>query len=277
MPTALDDDGWRPLDCAMARITEVLVSAAPPKPPLRGARVPLTVVHAGVTYRIAVKRVASARRFTLRVRTATQDAVLTMPPRASLKTALSFAERHAEWIGERLSQLPAPRPIAAGARVPVRGVEHLIAHDAAALRRQPVVLPAPDGSAELRIRVGGRPEHVGAAVLAFLRREALRDLTEAARRHAATVGKTIARISLRDTRSRWGSCSSRGTLSFSWRLVMAPPAVLDYLAAHEVAHLVHMDHSAAFWAVARRLAPQTDEAEAWLRRHGPALHRYAPA
>lgn len=258
----------------MARIATVPVSTALPKPPRGGARAPLTVVHAGVTYRIAVKRVASARRFTLRVRTATQDAVLTMPPRASLKTALSFAERHAEWIGLRLSQLPAPRPIAAGARVPMRGVEHRVAHDPAALRRQPVVLPAPEASAEPRIRVGGRAEHVGAAVLGFLRREAQRDLTEAVRRHAAAVGKSIARISLRDTRSRWGSCSSRGTLSFSWRLIMAPPAVLDYLAAHEVAHLVHMDHSAAFWAVVRRLAPQTDEAEAWLKRHGPELHRY---
>ena len=261
----------------MPRTAKALVSATSPSSPQSGVRVPLTVVHAGITYRIAVKRVASARRFTLRVRTATQDAVLTMPPRASLKTALSFAARHAEWIGVRLSQLPAPRPIAAGARVPVRGVEHLIVHDPAALRRQPVVLPAQEESAEPRIRVGGRPEHVGAAVLAFLRREALRDLTEAARRHAAAVGKSIARISLRDTRSRWGSCSSRRTLSFSWRLVMAPPIVLDYLAAHEVAHLVHMDHSAAFWAVARRLAPQTEEAEAWLKRHGPGLHRYAPA
>ncbi len=261
----------------MARIAKILVSSAPPKPVRGGARVPLTVVHAGVTYAIAVKRVATARRFTLRVRTATQDAVLTMPPRASLKTAQNFAERHAEWIGARLSQLPAPRLIAAGHTVPVRGVDHLIVHDSNALRRQPVVLPAPEGSVESHIRVGGRPEHIGAAVLAFLRREAQRDLTEAVRRHAAALGKSFARITLRDTKSRWGSCSSRGTLSFSWRLIMAPPVVLDYLAAHEVAHLVHMDHSAAFWAVARRLAPRTDEAEAWLKRHGPGLHRYAPA
>jgi predicted metal-dependent hydrolase len=94
------------------------------------------------------------------------------------------------------------------------------------------------------------------------------------RRHAAAVGRPVARITLRDTRSRWGSCTARGALNFSWRLVMAPPHVLDYLAAHEVAHRVHMDHSEAFWAVCARLSPDLARAEAWLKAHGPSLHRF---
>ncbi|MDX7950682.1 M48 family metallopeptidase, partial [Lichenihabitans sp. Uapishka_5] len=108
--------------------------------------------------------------------------------------------------------------------------------------------------------------------------EARRALVEATDRHAARVKRPVAGLTLRDTRSRWGSCTARGRLNFSWRLILAPPGVLDYLAAHEVAHLVHMNHSDRFWALARELAPQIDEAEAWLRQHGAKLHHYgAPA
>ena len=81
-------------------------------------------------------------------------------------------------------------------------------------------------------------------------------------------------IAIRDTKSRWGSCSSTGTLSFSWRLIMAPPLVLDYLAAHEVAHLKELNHSNRFWTLLHELCPATDEAERWLKRHGAELHRY---
>ena len=230
----------------------------------------LDVVHAGVTHRVIVKRVASARRFTLRVRSADGLAVLTMPPRAAWKTAVAFAERHAAWIGARMGALPERVPLAPGALVPVRGVEHRIVTDPKALRR----VRFADGGAAPAILVSGREPDPARAVLRLLMSEARRDLETAVARHLAAAGRTASRLTLRDTRSRWGSCSSRGTLNFSWRLILAPPLVLDYLAAHEVAHLVRMDHSDAFWAVVRRLAPHTDEAEAWLKRHGAGLHRY---
>jgi predicted metal-dependent hydrolase len=108
----------------------------------------------------------------------------------------------------------------------------------------------------------------------FLQREARRDLGEAVARHTANLGIPARRITIRDTRTRWGSCSSRGFLNFSWRLVLAPPHVLDYLAAHEVGHLKEMNHSNRFWRIVRDLCPRTDEAEAWLKRHGTELHRY---
>ena len=234
----------------------------------------LEVIHAGVAYRVAVKRIGTARRFTLRVRAATRDAVLTMPARASIATALSFAERHAEWIGTRLCRLPGLIVFVPGATIPLRGIDHRIVHDPSPkLRRWAEIGRAEDGTAELRVT--GPLAEVGRHVLDCLRREAHHDFAAAAARHAAAVRKSFARIAIRDTISRWGSCSSRGTLSFSWRLVLAPPFVLDYLVAHEVAHLCHMDHSDAFWAVTEQLAPQTAVAEAWLKRNGPTLHRYA--
>ncbi|WP_237478232.1 M48 family metallopeptidase [Lichenibacterium dinghuense] len=262
----------------MSVLSRLLARATPARavpPPRAAAPAPrvLEVVHEGVAHPVRLKRVAAARRFTLRVRSADGTAVLTMPPRASLRSARDFAERNAGWIGARLAALPERIAMLPGAVVPLRGVDHGIVLDPTALRR---VQPGrgPDGGAVLR--VSPRAPDPAAAVLHFLAAEARADLAAAVARHAAAVGRPVARITLRDTRSRWGSCSSRGALNFSWRLILAPPPVLDYLAAHEVAHLVHMDHSEDFWRVTRRLAPHTDEAEAWLKRHGPGLHRYGP-
>jgi predicted metal-dependent hydrolase len=105
-----------------------------------------------------------------------------------------------------------------------------------------------------------------------LKKEARADLERLSRMHASSIGATIRSISMKDTRSRWGSCSTEGNLSFSWRIVMAPPQVIDYLAAHEVAHLKEMNHGPHFWALCRKLCPQMEEAKAWLKRHGSQLH-----
>jgi predicted metal-dependent hydrolase len=122
--------------------------------------------------------------------------------------------------------------------------------------------------------VPGQPEHVARRVTDFLKREARRDLEAAVERHLVTAKAAARRISIKDTKSRWGSCSANGTLSFSWRLILAPPFVLDYLAAHEVAHLRELNHSHRFWRLTHHLCRRTDEAEAWMKRHGPQLHRY---
>ena len=233
----------------------------------------LQVMHDGVAHPVRLKRVATARRFTLRVRAADGAAVLTMPPRASLKSARDFAERNAEWIGTRLAALPDRIALLPGAVVPLRGLDHRVVVDPKSLRR---VQSGHDAAGAPVLRVSPRAADPAAAVLCFLRGEAKADLAAAVARHAAAVDRPVARITLRDTRSRWGSCTARGALNFSWRLILAPPSVLDYLAAHEVAHLVHMNHSEDFWRETRRLAPHTDEAEAWLKRHGSALHRYGP-
>ena len=127
------------------------------------------------------------------------------------------------------------------------------------------------------IVVGGAAEHCARRLTDFLKREARADFEAAVARHAARLGVSIARVQVKDTTSRWGSCSSSGALAFSWRLILAPPSVLDYLAAHEVAHRREMNHGAAFWRHTRMLAPHTDEAEAWLKANGAGLHRYGGA
>ena len=240
---------------------------------LRGADVAFfDVSHDGATHRVQIKRVAAARRFTLRVRVATRDAVLTMPVRGSLVRAKLFVDRHAAWIGSRLARLPVATPFGPGARVPVRGVSHEIVHRPGA--RGTVWVEAADVENNPKLCVSGEVPFVGRRVQDWLMRQARCDLAEAVARHAAALGVTPKRLTLRDTTSRWGSCSSAGALNFSWRLVMAPPHVLDYLAAHEVAHLRHMNHSPAFWATVEKLYPDLACAEAWLKTQGTGLMHY---
>ena len=246
-----------------------LFQRQPPPPPVAA----LDVAHGGETFRVALKRMASSRRFTLRVRAATRDVVLTMPARGSAKAAREFAERHAAWIGAGLARLPRPVPFAPGATIPFRGVDHVIAHRPLARG----VVWTEIGAQGPQICVAGAESFLARRVADFLKREARKALEEAANRHARALGVAPRRVALRDTTSRWGSCSSSGGLNFSWRLILAPPYVLDYLAAHEVAHCRHMDHSAAFWRVTRQLFPETDRAEAWLGAHGSKLHRFGAA
>jgi predicted metal-dependent hydrolase len=231
----------------------------------------IEVVHAGARYSVAVRRRATAKRLTLRVSQATGEITLTLPGRLDFATGRSFAEQHGGWIAARLAKRPQGVPFVAGASIPLRGVPHRIQHGGPA-RGLTRALLTPAG--EPVILVGGDEAHIARRVADFLRREAFADLERAVLVHTATLGIPARKITLRDTTSRWGSCSAKGHLSFSWRLILAPPAVLDYLAAHEVAHLKEMNHSARFWAVTRRLCPGTDAAEHWLKRHGASLHLY---
>ena len=230
----------------------------------------LDVAHAGEVHRIAIRRSATARRFTLRIRAASGDALLTMPARASMKAAREFAERHAAWVGVRLARLPHPIAFEPGQIAPVRGEERRIVH----VPRGRGVVWLADGEHEPLICVAGEPPHVSRRVSDFLKREARRDLEACVARYAKTLSVKPPNLAVRDTTSRWGSCSSTGRLSFSWRLILAPPYVLDYLAAHEVTHMRHLDHSPKFWALLRRVCPDTNRAEAWLKAHGAGLHRY---
>ena len=232
----------------------------------------IEVAHDSARYRVALRRSARARRLTLRISSATGEVVLTLPSSVPLKTAMRFAQDHGPWIAVRLAKLPGRIGMIDGATIPLRGVPHRIVHWSQ-VRSAARVETGVDG--EPVVAVGGEAEFVGKRVREFLQREARRDLCEAVARHTARLGVPARRITIRDTRSRWGSCSSRGFLNFSWRLILAPPFVLDYLAAHEVGHLKEMNHSHRFWRIVRDLCPRTDEAEAWLKRHGNDLHRYA--
>ena len=231
----------------------------------------IDVAHEGDRYRVALRRSAVAKRFTLRVSAAKREVTLTMPQRGSLAVAADFAARHGGWIAERLKRLDAAIDCVPGAVIPFRGIPHLIEHRPEA-RGTVWVETGPGG--ETLLVVAGRPEHARRRVADFLKHSAREDLDRAVARHTTRLGIPARKITLKDTTSRWGSCSSSGRLNFSWRLVLAPPEILDYLAAHEVAHLKELNHSARFWRVVSDLFPTYKAAEAWLKRNGAGLHRY---
>jgi predicted metal-dependent hydrolase len=224
-------------------------------------------------YHVRLRRNRQARRYTLRIDTAAREVVLTMPPRGSVKAAKEFAQKHGAWIAARLHRLPEAVPFADGTELPLRGAAHRIAHRPGT--RGTVWTQA--GEDAPLLCVAGDVPHIERRVADYLKREAKRDLETACRRHAAVLGVTIKRIAVRDQSSRWGSCSTTGVLSFSWRLILAPAFVLDYLAAHEVAHLIEMNHRPRFWNLVERLTPDAARAKAWLDAHGSSLHRYGQA
>lgn len=252
---------------------------AMPRPPLKitpriASTAYLEISHAGETYRISLRRMETARRFTLRVRTASQDVILTMPARGSLSEASSFAARHAAWIGAKLRRLPEKIPFLPGAVIPLRGIPHEIAHCPESRSGVWIEPGAARAGVTPLICVSAGISFVPRRVHEYLIGEAKRDIELSVACHTRKLGVAARKITLRDTTSRWGSCSAAGTLSFSWRLILAPSFVLDYLAAHETAHLLHMNHSARFWSTVARLSPDVARAEAWLKANGSGLLRF---
>ncbi|HTT48686.1 MAG TPA: SprT family zinc-dependent metalloprotease [Pseudolabrys sp.] len=222
-------------------------------------------------YLVRLRRHRQARRYTLRIHSVTREVVLTMPPRGSLKQAQEFAQRHGGWVAARLGRLPEPAPFAHGTVIPVRGVDHRIMHRRG--RRGTVWIESGEAGERL-LCVAGEEPHIERRISDYLKREVKGDLEAASRRAAADLGVSFRRVSIRDPSSRWGSCSTTGVLSYSWRLIFAPPFVLEYLAAHEVAHLVEMSHSRRFWCVVEGICPHVARAKSWLDAHGADLHRY---
>jgi predicted metal-dependent hydrolase len=231
----------------------------------------IEVVSEGAFYLIRLRRHRQARRYTLRIQAATREVVLTMPPRGSLKEARAFADKHSGWIAARLGRLAEAVPFRESSKVPLRGTPHRIVHRA---QTRGTVWTETDARGNRLICVAGDRPHLARRVGDFLRREAKRDFEAASRKYAERLGVSLKRVCVRDQTSRWGSCSTTGVLSFSWRLILAPPYVLDYLAAHEVAHLVEMNHSPRFWRLVGRMCPAIDRAKVWLDVHGADLHRY---
>ena len=211
---------------------------------------------------LRIRRSARARRLSLSVSRLDGRVTLTLPARVALKGAMAFVHERRGWIDKALEGAVAPVAVVPGVLLPVEG--RLLAVQAAPVRSARI-----EGGALLV--PAARP---GPAALAFLRNLARQRLAVRVAVHAAALGRTAGTLTLRDTRSRWGSCTARGDLMFNWRLILAPPEVLDYVAAHEVAHLAQMNHSPAFWAEVARLFPGHLAARRWLKTQGTALHRY---
>ena len=228
----------------------------------------------GISAPVEVRRHPTARRLTLRVSRTEHAVILTMPRTSDLREADRFLMRNRDWVCERLERVPEPVPLTEGAVFPLRGVPHEVAFEAAQRGKGVGEIAARAGRRAPIVIVRGTAEHAPRRLRDWLIAEANRDLQAAVAKYARAINVKPLRITLRDQKTRWGSCSSSGQLSFSWRLLLAPPVVLDYVAAHEVAHLVHMNHGPRFWRLVDRIMPRAGEAKAWLRIHGMDLYRY---
>jgi len=207
-----------------------------------------------------------AKRLILRLDERQREAVAIAPSRRKLSDAAAFASQRVEWLAKQLSALPDHLSLAAGNQFNLRDEACLISLEGPG-RRAVLELGRPTV-----LRVPGEAETAHKRVERFLRRTAKDDLTDAVERYCAQLGVAARMVSVKDTRSRWGSCTSDGRLAFSWRLIMAPPQVLEYVAAHECAHLLEMNHSSAFWAHVETCRPHWQRERAWLRQNGRGLH-----
>lgn len=193
--------------------------------------------------------------------------LLTLPPHGKWREAEAFLQRHVNWLAARLHRAPQATSFSDGGVIPLRGIDHRIVGTGRIRGR--VEVAEEDG--EKLLLVPGEPAHQARRLNDWLKDEALADLVLRTAFHAERLGVTVRSVKMRSQSSRWGSCSSSGNINYNWRLVMAPPFVLDYVAAHEVAHLVEMNHSAAFWATVQRTLPEMEKGRAWLKAHGRQL------
>lgn len=226
-----------------------------------------SLVIGGREMALVVRRHPRARRLSLRLPLGEGSVLVTIPERAAFADGVALARKNSAWIEAKVAARPERVAFVHGAVVPLRGIDHEIRHVAGA-----ATAPRAEGG---RILIGGSEATLPARVEAWLRREARADLAGQVARLAPGLNRPPGRISVRDTRSRWGSCSADGNLSFSWRLILAPPPVLAYVAVHELAHLTERNHGPRFWALVARLGGDgVAEGRTWLRRNGPGLHRY---
>jgi hypothetical protein len=216
---------------------------------------------------VAIRVSPRARRIGLRINAAERKVELVLPRGVSTSAGLRFLEAKRRWVAARLDALPQRVPFVEGAILPVLGVPHQV-HREFDLAAPPVRII--DGE----IRVRSDPLHLARRVRDHLVAMAQAEISRRAHRLAARIGRKVARVSVRDTKSRWGSCSGQGNLSFSWRLVFAPEPVLEYVVAHEVSHLAEMNHGPRFWRLVESLTPGSATPRAWLKRHRNRLLSY---
>ena len=224
-----------------------------------------TLALPGGAAQVIWRRSERAKRISLRIDARHAAVVVTLPPRSSKRAGMALLLENGTWVSSRLASLPSGVAFADGEMVPIDGTPHRIQHEPDAR----AAVWAADGV----LHVSGDAAFLARRVSDFLRQEARQRLSARAWTHAARIGMKPRRVLIKDTRTRWGSCAPDGSLAFSWRLVMAPPFVQDYVAAHEVAHLRHLNHSDAFWALVGELCPGWEPASDWLRVDGLSLMR----
>lgn len=219
----------------------------------------------GESIPLLVRRHPQARKLILRIDENGAGAIVTIPKYTSFQDGVEMATRKSGWIKRQLGKRLESVTFEDGIELPFLGEVHVVQHKpmGRSIRRGGGV-----------IEVAGRPEHLRRRLTDWLKAQARREISSRAHAKAAEISQRVGRISIRDTRSRWGSCGANGSLNFSWRLVLAPEHVLDYVVAHEIAHLVHRDHGKQFWALTDQLTERMEESRDWLHAFGRDLHRY---
>ncbi|MEL6920757.1 MAG: M48 family metallopeptidase [Pseudomonadota bacterium] len=221
---------------------------------------------AGRDVPLTVRENARAKRLTMRLQPGARGISITVPPKTPARAIDDFIMRHAGWLETQVGKQPDRPQVRAGIKLPIRGANHVIVHEPGR-----GVAHVRDGQSGTELVVRGEEKFLSRRVADFLKAQAKRDIDALVAHHAANVGRNVKSVRYRDTTSRWGSCSSDGALSFSWRIMMAPPSVINYLVAHECAHLREMNHGPKFWALCEELCPDTKRCTQWLKRNGGKL------
>lgn len=218
---------------------------------------------------VIIKKSKRAKRLALRLDSKERLINLVIPHSMSEKRARFFALDHIDWIEEQLANLPEKVTFEHGSIIPILGIDHKIIIDFDEDRKRTDIFFENN-----QLIIQTNKEAPSSRIERFLKKLAKEKLTELSAKKAAAINKTIKSVSVRDTKSRWGSCAADGSLSYSWRLIFAPYAAFDYVVAHEIAHLIHLDHSKKFWAICRQLSDDFTEGSYWIRNHGHELMKY---
>lgn len=207
-----------------------------------------------------------AKKLTLRIDSKEHLPILTLPRYCSQKKALEFVRAHTEWIKSTLAKLPTSHPFQNGDRISVFGKEVTISH-------QPQRRLGAKIENDLLV-VSGEEEFINRRIKDFIKKKAADEFYKRSKKYAKKIGVEFNDVTIKDTKSRWGSCSSLNNLNYSWRIALAPEFVINYLMAHEVAHLAHPNHSQSFWQTVAKLIPDYEQGELWLKEHGRELYRF---
>ncbi len=232
---------------------------------------PTTIEVSGKTLLLTFRRNARCRRMVLRLTPDGQGVVMTLPPRTSLAEAMRFAATSKPWLAQTLIKRPAAVPFQQDSAVLFQGLVHTLKTTGS---RRGLILHSPE---DMTLTIPGDLAHVPRRLTDWLKARAKEELQKASLHYAGAMQAKFKKLTIRDQKSRWGSCSAQGDLSYSWRLVLAPPYVLEYVAAHEVAHLKEMNHGPRFWRLVLTHCKCAKQAKTWLRQHGRELHRYGPS
>jgi predicted metal-dependent hydrolase len=211
---------------------------------------------------------ARAKRMILRLSKDNAGVIVTLPKRVTQTQALGFVEKSIPWIAKQLESRTPAAAVRDGSTIPLRGVPHLVRSTRG---RRGLITIDPNAAV---IHVPGDATHMARRLKDWLKKLAKTELSEASAKYARAMDVTIGKISIRDQQSRWGSCSPAGDLSYSWRLILAPSHILDYVAAHEVAHRQHMNHGPKFWRLVLTHCPNAPAAKQWFKQHGSSLHQF---